>query len=122
MNTGVVHGHRLQPLDDAAWQRADVGAAVAADLRLVAQAAERHAIELARQRVGDRAPERGLAHARRAREAEDRTLVPRLQLAHGKEVEDALLHFLEAEVIAVQDARRVIDVGGVVGSRATTGR
>ena len=40
-----------QPLDDLAGQRADVGAAMAADLRLVAHAAERHAHELAAERV-----------------------------------------------------------------------
>jgi hypothetical protein len=40
-----------QPLDDLARQRADVRAAVAADLRLVAHAAERHAHELAAQRL-----------------------------------------------------------------------
>ena len=40
-----------QPLDDLAGQRADVGAAVAADLGLVAHAAERHADELAAERL-----------------------------------------------------------------------
>ena len=56
-----------QPLDDLARQRADVGAAMAADLGLVAHAAERHADELAAERVGDRLRERRLADARRAR-------------------------------------------------------
>ena len=40
-----------QPLDDLAGQRADVGAAVAADLGLVAHAAERDAHELAAERL-----------------------------------------------------------------------
>ena len=47
--------------------RADVGAAVAADLRLVAHAADGDALELAAHGRGDRLAERGLAHARRAR-------------------------------------------------------
>ena len=55
-------------------QRADVGAAVAADLGLVADAAEREAHELAVERARDRAAERGLADAGRADEAEDRPL------------------------------------------------
>jgi hypothetical protein len=56
---------------DAAGERADVGAAVAADLGLVAHAAEGDAHEGAARRVGDRLPERGLADAGRAREAQD---------------------------------------------------
>jgi hypothetical protein len=50
-----------------ARQRADVRAAVAADLGLVAHAAERHAHELAAERAGDRLADRGLADAGRAR-------------------------------------------------------
>jgi hypothetical protein len=37
----------------SAWQRADVGAPVALDLRLVAHAAEAEAVKLAPQRVGN---------------------------------------------------------------------
>ena len=76
----VEHEHRvhrarlLQRLDDAAGDRADVGAAVAADLRLVAHAAERDAHELAVHRARDRLAERRLADAGRADEAEDRPL------------------------------------------------
>ena len=74
----VEHEHRVararaaQALDDAARQRADVGAPVAADLRLVAHAAERDAHELAPERARDRAAERGLADAGRPDEAQDR--------------------------------------------------
>ena len=68
----VVRARLPQALDDAAGQRADVGAAVAADLGLVADAAEREADELAPHRARDRAPERRLADARRPDEAEDR--------------------------------------------------
>ena len=56
-----------QPLDDLPGQRADVGAAMAADLRLVAHAAERHADELAPERVRDR-----LARATSCRRREGR--------------------------------------------------
>ena len=90
------------PLDDAAGQRADVGAAMAADLGLVAHAAERDAHELAAERAGDRAAERGLADARRADEAEDRAAGVRLQLAHGEVFEDALLDLLEVVVVLVE--------------------
>ena len=86
----------LHRRDDAAGHGADVGAAVAANLGLVAHAAEADADELAAHRGGDRAAEAGLADARRADQAEDlgraggADAVDR-QLAHGQEVEDALL-------------------------------
>ena len=61
-----------QRADDRAGHRADVRAPVAADLRLVADAADRDADELAPERARDRLAERGLADAGRADEAEDR--------------------------------------------------
>ena len=64
----------LHPLDDLAGEGADVGPAVAADLGLVAHAAEGEADELAPGGAGDRLGERRLADARRADEAEDRAL------------------------------------------------
>ena len=76
----VEHEHRvhrarlLERLDDAAGNRADVGAAVAADLGFVAHAAERDPDELAVHRARDRLAERRLADAGRADEAEDRPL------------------------------------------------
>ena len=56
-----------QGLDDAAGHCADVGAAVAANLRFVAHAAEGDAGELAAQRVGHAFAERGLARRRAGR-------------------------------------------------------
>jgi len=50
----VARPHAPHPLDDAARQRADVRAAVAADLGLVAHAAQRDADELSSQRPRDR--------------------------------------------------------------------
>src|SRR6185437_14879069 len=79
---GVVRARLLDALDDAARQRADVRAPVAADLGLVAHAAERDASELASDRARDRAAERRLADARRAREAQDRALLVVLELAN----------------------------------------
>ena len=55
-------------LDDAAGHRADVGLAVAADIRLVTHAAERQPRDLAVHRLGDRQRDRRLADARRADE------------------------------------------------------
>ena len=61
-------------LDDLSRQRADVSAPMAANLGLVVHAAQRDADELASQRARDRLAQRGLAHARRSDEAEDRAL------------------------------------------------
>ena len=76
---------------------------MAADLRLVAHAAERHAHELAPRRLGDRLAERRLADAGRADEAEDRSRQLVGALLHGEIFDDALLDLVEAEMIGVED-------------------
>ncbi len=96
---GVLHLDALEVLDDLAGQRADVGAAMAADLGLVVHAAERDAGELAAEGARDGAAERGFADARRSDEAEDRALHVGLEAAHGEVVEDAVLDLFEAVVI-----------------------
>ena len=71
----VEHDHRVhrpgvaQRADEPAGQRADVRAAVTADLGLVADAAERHAHELAVERARDRLADGRLAGARAGRSA-----------------------------------------------------
>ena len=62
----VVHADLDVALDHAARHRADVGLAMPADLRLVGDAADGHAHELAAERLGDRRAEGGLADARRS--------------------------------------------------------
>ncbi len=88
---------------------------MAAQLRLVAHAAQREALELAPERARNRAAQRGLADARRADEAEDRTLRVAAQLHDGEEFEDALLDFFEAVVVFVEDAPRLVEVELVLG-------
>ena len=117
-------------LDDAPGLRPDVRAAVAADLRLVADPAEGHADELAAHRPSDRLAERGLADARRPDEGDDRAsatpggdplgvLVDAAlvtQLAHGEELDDARLDIGEAVVVLVEDALRRGEVEAVVAA------
>ena len=89
---------------------------MAADLGLVAHAAERHAHELAADGAGDRPAEAGLADARGPDEAEDRRPCSRsLELAHGEELEDALLDLLEPVVVLVEDLARPDEVEPVLG-------
>ena len=94
---------------------ADVRAPVAADLRLVADAADRDAGELAPERARDRLAERRLADAGRADEAEDRAADVALQLRDGQVLDDPVLHLLEVEVVLVEDAPRLLEVEVVLG-------
>ena len=61
-------------LDNVAGQRADIGAPMTSDFRLVVNPAEAHAHKFPIHRARDRLAERGLADARRADEAQDRRL------------------------------------------------
>ncbi len=97
--------------DDATGQRADVGAPVAADLGLVAHAAQGDTDELAAERTRNRLAQRGLADAGRADEREHRAgatsaddLEPavRTARAHGEVLGDAVLHVVEAVVVGVE--------------------
>ena len=106
--------------DDPAGHRADVGAAVAADVGLVAHAAQRDADELSAHRFGDRFAERRLADARRADEAEDRAAAVGLELADGQIFDDPPLDLVQVVVIAVEDLPRLVQVELVVGRRPTT--
>ena len=104
----ILHLHAAQRLDEQARHRAHVRAPMAADLRLVAHAADRDAVELAPDRRGDRLAERGLAGARRPDEAEDGAVrVAAAQLAHGEELDDALLRLAQAVVPVVE---RLLDL------------
>jgi hypothetical protein len=91
--------------------RADVGAAVAADLGLVAHAAQRHAHELAAGGAGHALAQRGLAHARRAHQAQDGRLDLVDALLHREVFEDAVLDLVQAVVVFVE---HVLGIGQVV--------
>ena len=101
--------------DDRPGHGADVRAPVAADLRLVADAAHGQAHELPPERARDRLAERRLADAGRAGEAQDRPRHVALELPDGEELDDPLLHLLEVEVVLVEDLARAAQVEVVVG-------
>src|SRR5262249_29526937 len=112
---GVLRLRAPQPLDDLTRQSADVGPPMAADLRLVSHASERGSMELASKRPRDGSSERGLAHAGRADEAEDRVLALRAHALHREILEDTVLDLLEAPVILVEHAARLGQVEDVLG-------
>ena len=102
-----------EALDDLPWQRADVRPAVTADLRFVTHAAERDPVELAPERPRDGLPQRRLADAGRADEAQDRILPRRADLLHREIFQDAVLDLLEALVVLVEDRVGLGDVHAV---------
>ncbi len=87
---------------------------MSADLRLVMHPAQRNPAELPSQRLRDRPTKRGLSHARRPDEAQDRSLHVRLQPAHAQVVQNTVLHLLQAVVILIQDLFRLqnVDLAG----------
>ena len=96
---------------------------MAADLGLVAYAAERHADELAAERPRNRLADRGLAGAGRADQGQDRPGALVLldaallaQLADGEVLHDPVLDVVEAVVVLVQDLARVLGVEPLVGA------
>src|SRR4029077_15373456 len=104
---------------DASGQRANIGAAVAADVGLVPDAAERDSGELAAERPRDGLAQGRLPDAWRSDERDDRPraaaaehLEPALvaQLAHGKELDDAVLHVGQPGVVLVEDLARLHEV------------
>ena len=103
-------------LDDLSGQRADVGAAMAADFGFIVNAAEREPHELAAEGARDRLAERSLAHAGRSDEAQDRAFHVRLQATDGEIVEDAILDLLEVVVIGIQNFFGFGDLDLLTGS------
>ena len=111
-----VHAARLfERGHDAAGHRADVSLAVAADVRLVAHAAQAHAHIFAAHRLGDGARNRSLADAGRAHQTDDLALDVRLQLAHRQNLQDALLDLLQAVVVGVELLLRRLDIQLILG-------
>ncbi len=103
----------LERLDDVAGQRANVGTPVPAYLRLVVHTTERHAHELAPERLGDALAEGSLADSGRADKAQDGAVPFRVELAHREKFDDALFNLIEAEVVRVENAPRLPHVDRV---------
>ena len=103
-------------LDDLSRQRADVSAAMAANLGFVVHAAQRDADELASQSARDRLAQRSLAHARRSDEAKDRAFHVRLQTPHRKVIQNAVFDLLQVVVIGVENFLGLRNVDFAAGS------
>ena len=125
----VEHDHRIhragvaQRAHEPSRQRADVGAAMAADFRFVADAAERHPDELPAGGSRDRLADRGLARSRRSDQRQDDARAAVLghaalgaQLADRQVLGDAPLHVVETFVVGVEHLARVDRVETLLGS------
>ena len=119
--------HPPQRLDDTTRQRADVGTAVATDLRFVTHAAQRLADKLTSQRPCNRLPQAGLARAGWPDKTEDDPLplapdqVGRLlllplllallpQSTHRQVFQDALLDIVQVVMVFVEHLPGVRDI------------
>ena len=108
--TGIPRPGPLDHLDDPAGIGADVRPAVAPDLGLVPDAAEREADEFPAGGPGDGLASELLPDAGRADQAEDDALGVLDELADGEVFEDALLDLLQAVMVLVQDALGVLEI------------
>ena len=100
----------LDGLDDVARQRADIGAPVAADFRLVVNAAETDPHERPSHRARDRLSQRGLADPGRTDETKDRRLAFRRELANRKIFDDPALDLLQTIMVLVENAPCLGDI------------
>ena len=95
-----------QPRHDATGLRADIGAAMAANLGFVMQAAQRHAHILALERARNRSGDRRFAHAGRADQTENRAFHIPAYLADRQILENALLDLFKAVMIGFEHPAR----------------
>ena len=112
---GVVGAGLDDVLQYASGHGSDVGAPVSAYLGLVVQSAQAGPDVLALQCRCYAAPQRGLADARWAVEAEDGRLHVAPELQHGQVLQYALLDLLHAVVVGVEHALGVLYVQVVLG-------
>ena len=96
----------LDAVHDAPRHRADVGSPVTADIRLVAHPAEAHTDILSAERTRNRGANAGLSRAGRADKEQNGAGLPPLQRHDRNLLQNAVLHFFEAEVIFVQHLLR----------------
>src|SRR6185369_11445815 len=101
-NKRIVCAGLLDRLNNASRHRANVGAAVAADLGFVMKAAEAETNEFAIQRSRDRASERRLPDSRRTDKTKYRAFGFFLQLSNGESFDHSFLDSLQPIVVLIK--------------------
>src|SRR5512143_2814190 len=115
---GIVITGGLDTLNDPAGQRTHIGPPVAADLRLVPDAAQRNAHEFPAKRPSYGLSERRLAHARRADKTENRPFHLLLELAYREVLQNSLFYFFEVVMVFLEHLVRRLEVKVVLGRLA----
>jgi len=100
----------LHRLDNLARHRADIGAAMPANLGLIPYAAQRHAHEFAARRLRNGFAQRGLADARRADQTQDRALELVHAFLHGEIFDNPLFDFFKPVMIGVENFLRLGEI------------
>ena len=112
---GVAHTRLGQTLQNFARHRTNVGAAMAADLRLITHATQCHANKFSIRRPRDRLTKRCLSHARRTNEAKNWRLNFFDTLLHGEVFQDSFLDLVQSVVIVLEHllcmGEIIIDLG-----------
>src|SRR5271163_4506427 len=91
---------------------------MAANVGLIAYAAQRDADEFAAHGFGDAFPEGGFADARRSDEAEDRAAAVGLELSDGEVFEDSAFDLFQIVMIAVENFASLGEVDFIDGQHA----
>ena len=99
-----------QRLDDLARQGADIGLAVPADFRLVADPTQGYPDELAVDRPGHRTAQAGLSGTRGSDETENRSFGFFLQLTDCQKIQHPLFRFGHVVVVFIQNLFGPVDI------------
>ena len=115
----ISHLHTTKRLQNQSRHRSNVGAAMTANLGLVAHPANRDTVERARDRSGDRFTERRLARSGRADETKNRTMrISAAKLSHRQIFRDAFLRLFQSVVPAVERVFDFLQVDHFFGDRS----
>ena len=111
--SGLGHGGH-----DTTGHRAHIGLAVAADVGLVMNTAQGNANHLAVQAARNGIGNGGLAHARRANQAQNLRRHLGCHLAHSNGFQNALLHLFHAKVVMLQNPGGCLNIQPLFGGFA----
>src|SRR5438034_1018145 len=99
-----------QSLNDSTRHRANVRAAMTADLCFIAHAAETDPHKFAAQRIGNRLAKAGFAHTRRPEKTEDRAVPLRIKFAHSQIFDQPFLYLFQIVMVAIEDLLGLIEI------------
>jgi len=106
----------VEVLHDAAWHRADIGAAVPTDFRFVTHAAKRHAHEFPVCGFGNALAKRCLADARRPDQAKNRTFHLLYARLYGEVFQYPVFHLFQPVVIFIEHLLGELEVFANLGT------